>query len=359
MMTRLLMILSLLALLIVGVSPVFAQADHSANVDNESLPAGGTAPVVSPQSPMMASPQSPQGQILHRKRVAVVNFEVPYELRHAWGRDGEAAAVRMNTALTDMFTSALANTGAFDVIERAQIDKLLNEQRLDRAALLDPATAPRLGKILGVNMILGGRLTEFGISQGGGVGVATRLFSFGVHNSTARVTVDARLIDANTGKVLFTQTGVGENSEEGLRFIGIDFHRLAVATDFNSREWTESRIGRAARDAVNQIAANIAANYPIEAQVAAVLPDGSGILNIGHFAGIRVGDIFDLVQLSQVCDPATGSVIYEDRKPLGTLRVISVQDNGCKVILLGDPEGRQLHQNDVAILRKAADKKKH
>ncbi len=79
---------------------------------------------------------------------------------------------------------------------------------------------------------------------------------------------------------------------------------------------------------------------------------GCAVLNIGRFAGIKVGDKFDLTQVAQVTDPTTGQVIYEDRKITGTLQVVEVQDNGCKAILTVDSAGHAIHANDTAILRK-------
>lgn len=328
---------ALMALLCCCVGPVFADT-------------------VQPVQPGDAVVQ-PASQLLHRKRIAVVDFDVPIVVRHSWGfgRDADFGASRLNSVISDMFISALTNSGAFDVIERTQLDKVLAEQNLGREALLDPNTAPRIGKILGVDMILGGKLTEFGVKQNNGGGLAIigrQLFGIGLQSSTARVSIDARLIDTTTAKVLQAETGSAENSETGLSFAGADFHHLVIAADFRSREWTQSRIGRATRDAVNQIVERILANYPIEAAVSAVLPDGTAVLNIGRTAGIKPGDKFDLVQASQVIDPATGQVIYEDRKPIGILQVIEVQDSGCKVTLLGDPEGHGLRVNEMAILRK-------
>ena len=297
----------------------------------------------------------PANQFVHRKRIAVVNFEIPAVLCCGLGHDSDAIAARSSSLLSDMFISALTNSGVFDVIERTELDAVLREQHLGQEALSDPSTAPRLGRILGVDMILGGKLTEFGVKdqQNCGFAAISGLFGLRVRKSTARVVIDARLIDTTSAKIILAETGCAENSEQSIFFAGADPHHFLLTVDIGSREWLESRIGRATRDAVNQIADRLINMYPVEASVAAVMPDGSAVLNIGCLSGIRIGDTFDLVQISQVLDPCTNEVVYEEHQPLGTLQVIELQDNGCRVRLIGDPNGRSLCIGQVALLRRS------
>ncbi len=298
----------------------------------------------------------PCASTLHRKRIAVVDFTIPPGVCCDCGGEASVAAARLSTLLSDMFITALANSGAFDVIERTELDKVLNEQRLDHEALVNPCTAPRLGRILGVDMILGGTLTEYGVKKdhsGFWAGVCG-VVGLRLENSTARVTVDARLIDTTTAKIVLTDSCCAENCEHNLSFAGASCKdNVLVAGNIGSREWLESRVGRATRAAIDNIAARLIAHFPVEASVATVLPDGSAILNIGRLAGIRPGDIFDLVQLTQVCDPTSGEVIYEQRQPLGSLQVMEVQDNGCRVKPLTSCGNNGMCANAVAVLRRA------
>ncbi len=290
--------LVLLALFLIGAGQSFADSSQPCLPDD-------SAPAVCAHNPL-----------LHRKRIAVVDFTVPPVICCGCGPDSGTIAVRLSGLLSDMFISELTNSGAFDVIERSELDKVLNEQRLGHDALLNPATAPRLRQILGVDMILGGTLTEFGVKQQrrGALAALTGIFGLRLEGSTARVVIDTRLIDTSTAQILLTDTACAENSEHSLSFAGANPHQFLIAGNVGTREWAESRIGRATRAAVNEIACRLIAHFPVEASVAAVLPDNSAILNIGCFAGIRIGNIFDLVQISQVLDPTSGSVIYEGRK---------------------------------------------
>ncbi|MCS6862216.1 MAG: CsgG/HfaB family protein [Abditibacteriales bacterium] len=139
-------------------------------------------------------------RVSRRKRIAVVDFEVPLELfqTHVKGRRGggevdivqvRTAANRLSTIVSDMLISALVKTGNFEVIERTQLQRVLEEHQLSKEGLLDPTTAAKAGKILGVDLLLGGKLTEFGVKERnvGGLFIPVPFGGLGgVRKSTAR-----------------------------------------------------------------------------------------------------------------------------------------------------------------------------
>ena len=79
------------------------------------------------------------------KRVAVVGFS-DYS-----GRPGSGEI------LSGAFEQNLLAAG-YDVAERAQVDKILREKRLTAS---DPKAAKELGRVLGVDALLFGRITDF------------------------------------------------------------------------------------------------------------------------------------------------------------------------------------------------------
>jgi len=303
-------------------------------------------------------------QLHRRKRIAVVNFEVPRQLLYGWFPHGGVpvnAGSNVSAVLSDMLISALVKTGAFEVIERTELQKLMNEHKLRAEGVLDPETAARAGKVLGVDLLIGGKLTEFGVrtKQNGVLGALTMpLIGVGIDlkKSTARAVVDARVIDATTGRILTATTGTGENSETNLALAGTNFHNFFAAANFNDKEWTNSRIGRATRTAVDDVVTQVLAHFPVEAVVKGVLPDGGIILDLGRFSGINVGDEFQLMQETIFRDAQSGEEIYRDHKEIGAIRVIEVQDDRSKCIAvstLAIPPRR----GDYAVLRIRAEEK--
>ncbi|RMG63011.1 MAG: hypothetical protein D6715_11765 [Calditrichaeota bacterium] len=82
--------------------------------------------------------------------------------------------------LLDKLITAFVNLGRFKVVERAQLEKILEEQKLGLSGIIDARTAARIGRGLGVDAVVTGSITQSGQS----------------------VTIDARLIDAETAAIL-------------------------------------------------------------------------------------------------------------------------------------------------------------
>lgn len=256
-----------------------------------------------------------------RKRIAVLSFDAPMEYRTA----------QLGNVIGDMLTTALVKMG-LEVIERSQLEAVLREQQLARSGIIDPATAVEMGKILGVDYILGGRITEFGIRDESQLGGVIAQFSVGVRvkRSTARVKADVRLIDVRTGRILMADTGEGRETRNDLTLVGAKLFDWLAGVDFGSREWAESQIGRATRKAVDDIAKKIAVYFPSEAEVIAVMSPDEFIIDRGRFQGVRVGDTYEVFRASVVRN-AKGEIVWTDTLSLGIAKVTNVQDERAKL----------------------------
>ena len=256
-----------------------------------------------------------------RKRIAVLSFDPPMEYR----------AAQIGNIIGDMLTTALVKMG-LEVIERSQLEAVLREQQLARSGIIDPATAVEMGKILGVDYILGGRITEFGIRDESQLGGVIAQFSVGVRvrQSTARVKADVRLIDVRTGRILMAETGEGRETRNDLTLVGAKLFDWLAGVDFGSREWAESQIGRATRKAVDDIARRIAVYFPSEAEVIAVMSADEFIVDRGRFQGVRVGDNYEVFRVSVVRN-SRGQVVWTDTVSLGMAKVVDVQDERAKL----------------------------
>lgn len=127
-----------------------------------------------------------------KPRIAILEFED----KSGAGAPGEAVA--------DMLTTELFNTGDFTILERQRIDDILSEQGLASDGYVDGATGAGMGKLLGVDFLISGAITQFTTETAGGV-VPLPLGSFGgvaVGTHTAYVTLDVRAINSTTGEIL-------------------------------------------------------------------------------------------------------------------------------------------------------------
>jgi curli biogenesis system outer membrane secretion channel CsgG len=82
----------------------------------------------------------------HYRKIAIADFCGPK-------RSGSQAA--------SILTSELYKTGYFEVFERQQMDKILDEQDFAASGLVDDATAAKIGKILGVQALIFGEVTTY------------------------------------------------------------------------------------------------------------------------------------------------------------------------------------------------------
>ncbi|MDO9508735.1 MAG: CsgG/HfaB family protein, partial [Thermovirgaceae bacterium] len=78
------------------------------------------------------------GPAFAKTRIAVIDFE---------DAAGSGAPAR---AITDMLVTELFKTNLFTIIERSKIDSLLFEQNMVISGAIDPSTAAKIGKLLGV-----------------------------------------------------------------------------------------------------------------------------------------------------------------------------------------------------------------
>src|SRR5882762_4790510 len=93
-----------------------------------------------------------KGMVSLKRRIGVVDFEN----KTTYG------ANRLGTSASDILITELAKSGKFIVVERDKIDKLMAEQKLGMSGAIDPNTAAKMGKILGLNAIVTGAISQFG-----------------------------------------------------------------------------------------------------------------------------------------------------------------------------------------------------
>jgi curli biogenesis system outer membrane secretion channel CsgG len=172
---------------------------------------------------------SPSVAKITKIRCAVVGFDV-------YTKNYGVQEIEMKTI--DMLSTALFRTGRFDLVERKNIEKVIQEQKFQQSGMIDTATALKMGKLLGARAVVTGAVTEIGVSA----------VSFIADITTVRVSIDVRVIDVETGKILAAETGDGRSSAR-------------VAGDVNSavrKTALDLWIGEALRKAIEDVAKKIA-----------------------------------------------------------------------------------------------------
>jgi len=284
-----------------------------------------------------------------KKRVAIMNFDyatVQSSVSSIFGTNQD-----IGKGIADLLVDKLVNDGTYSVIERKALDKILAEQNFSNSDRADPSSAAKIGKVLGVDAIVIGSITQFGRDDkktsvgGGGLGGVTGRFGIGgisKNDSKAVVAITARLINTDTAEILAGATGRGESARSGTSLIGSGGSNTALGAgglDMSSSNFANSILGEAVRSSVNSVAQQLEAKagtmpvktVVIDGMVADAAPDGTLILNVGAKAGVKVGDRLAVKRVGRkITDPATGKVLRQMEDAIGQVTITEV-DSGSSV----------------------------
>jgi curli biogenesis system outer membrane secretion channel CsgG len=282
----------------------------------------------------------PTAAAQHKKRVAVLNFDyatVQSSVSAVFGTN-----VDVGKGISDLLVQQLVTDAKYSLIERNAIDKILNEQNFANSDRVDSSTAAKIGKILGVDAVIMGSITQFGRDDqnktyGGGVASLSKFGLGGVQKREAKavVGITARLVDTTTAEILAAVTGTGESTRKGTSLVGAGGgggNGAGGGYDMTSKNFGETILGEAVHAAVTQMATQLDAKAEAlparKVEFTGLVADVSGgtiILNIGRSSGVQVGDTVDISRpVRTVKDPTTGKVIKTITNQMGTATITEV-----------------------------------
>ena len=288
-----------------------------------------------------------------KRRVAVLDFDyatVREYVLDIFGRDED-----IGKGIADMLVTDLVRNGTYSVIERKQLDRILQEQNFQQSGRADATSAVQLARILGVDAIIIGSITQFGRDDkklgigGGGVRVGgIGIGGIGRKTAKAVVNIDARIVSTTTAEILGVATGHGESKRSGTSLIGgvaTGAGAVGGAFSMGSSNFGGTIIGEATRAAVDsmvgQLAAAAASMPETKVAIKALVADVAGgeiIINVGTAGGVKVGAEYDVMRPGrEVRDPATGRVLRRITTRVGTLKITSADEQSATGTLTGGP----------------------
>lgn len=278
-----------------------------------------------------AAPTSPGIEKIQARtstRVAVLNFDfsnlgLTGAVFTLGGTGGPSQAV------SSLLTNQLVKDGTYVVIERSRIDAVLAEQNLGQAGRIEPTTAAQVGRVLGVDAVIIGSVTQFAVEEKKGG------FSFGgigqkSNKQTARVQLTARMVSTTTGEILAIAEGLGVADEKSESF---NYGSIGNTNESNARD---RLLATAADKALAQMTTQLVAAAPKLAALSPVLPlvepvvadvaGGQITFNKGGNDGLRPGMILQVERVGRVVrDPSTGKVLTKQTIPLGRVQLVQVK----------------------------------
>ncbi|RKZ22072.1 hypothetical protein DRQ18_03295 [bacterium] len=212
--------------------------------------------------PTSSTPSGPV-QIGERLKIAVLPFETK-------GMESDLGEIVLDKMIT-----TLVETERFEVMERAQLEKILEEQKLGLSGILDPSTAARIGKGIGVDAIMTGSVAKSGLG----------------------VSIDARLIDTETASII-------------------------TSRDAYAPSKSVEKIKRALKEIVDEIVDDL----PVLSGYVVSVEDTTIYVDIGSLKGIKKGRKLVVYREGEpIKNPITGEVMGHKIDVLGEAVVLEVQ----------------------------------
>jgi curli biogenesis system outer membrane secretion channel CsgG len=241
----------------------------------------------------------------------------------------------LSQGATDLMVNALLKTNRFRVFERSKLDAILQEQNFQHfSGLLDQTTAVKLGKMIGVDAILTGSITNISFKKG----VGFKIGSIKLGKSSAKVVMTIRVIDVTTGEILFSTVQEEEASKSGISGVlpipipgGIGFsHQEAVdvlsAVELICNKVVLNFVAKMDKKTVELSSA------PLEGYVVKVVSTSSGTItqvyiNLAANSGIKVGDEVRIYREGEVIlDPKTNEILDRELDLIAQARVMKVKE---------------------------------
>lgn len=222
-----------------------------------------------------------------KTRLAVIDFEQKAPQEFQGKQIGEIVA--------EWLITSLVNTGRFEVVERAQLQKILKEQQLGMTGMINQDTAAKVGELLGVKVIITGSVIQMGNTYD----------------------VNARLISVEDGSIL---------RAERIRGMGLDsFERM-----------------------MDTLADSLKKDFPVEGYV--VMVSGKrAMIDLGRTNGVEPGmRFFALRKGAPVRHPITGKMLAGEDVKIGEMVIQTVERESSWAEIVQEETGVKISAGSLA-----------
>ena len=236
-------------------------------------------------------------QVLKRK-VAIARFS--NETQYAKGIFYDKENDPIGRQAVDILSTKLASTNKFILLERQDMDKILEEMKI--------AGNESMQKV-GADYLIIGSVTEFGRKNVGNTTAFSRSKS-----QIVQAGVSIRLVDVSTGQIIYSEEAKGEAETTNKTSFG-----YGERTDY------DATLGdKAISAAISKLVENIINNCmerPWKSYFLSYDDDGC-IIGGGKSQGLRAGDIYEVVERGKsVKNPQTGIMMELPGKTVGKIRI--------------------------------------
>ncbi|MFT6898582.1 MAG: curli biogenesis system outer membrane secretion channel CsgG [Paraglaciecola sp.] len=264
-----------------------------------------SAPIVSPT--LVANEQ------LGLKRVVAIS-RFSDETKRSSGFFVDNKGDRLGKQAADILSSRLTETQKFIMLERQEMDELEAESKIRHSTL----------EKVGADFLIVGSISQFGRATNSEVGIFSRN-----KIQIASATVNVRLINTQTGQVVYSQEASGEARAEANRVFGVG----------ETAGYDSSLDDSAISAAISKLVSNIVENLMDSPWQAYLVAEQNGLFMMtgGDEQGLKLGDEFAVVAKGKhVNNPQTGMMIALPGERVATIKVKSFIGTGQNALSLVD-----------------------
>lgn len=233
-----------------------------------------------------------------KRKVAIARFS--NETEYAKGLFYDKANDPLGKQAVDILSTKLAASDKFILLERSDLDKIMEEMKV--------AGKDDFQKV-GADYLIVGSITEFGRKTEGEVKVFSRSKS-----QIVQAGVSIRLIDVTTGLIIYSEEAKGEAETTNKTVMG-----LGEKTDYDA-----TLSDKAISAAISKLVENVINNCidrPWKSYFLAYDENGI-IISGGKSQGLKVGEVYDVVEKGKsVKNPQTGMTFELPGKSVGKIKI--------------------------------------
>jgi|GEM_PF-2503893 len=238
----------------------------------------------------------------NKKRMGVPAFET--------GSINKDYGIRM----ADLLITELMQNRNYDLIERSQLNKVMEEQGLGASGIVDQSNVAQVGKVAGLDYIVLGSLTEASVTDKDNSWRDKNGRNNPSFSTVVKVAVTIKVIEVETGKIVLSTNGANNET-----FSWGD--RPQRATLDNVLSVAKTAIKKAAFKVIDTIAPN-------EINVLLATKDGKKFTEVtisqGREDGVREGARYVVVREGEVLTDLEGNVIDVQRIEIAYLTIKTV-----------------------------------
>jgi curli biogenesis system outer membrane secretion channel CsgG len=172
-------------------------------------------------------------------RMAILDFKAAPGCWAGWRFGGWGNNMdTISDQLRDLFTTEIVTVShkRLRLVERERLQDIRNELQFQQSGEVDTSTVLKIGKLLGVQFVMTGKVTRFaykesGVKTGWGVGALVGRMtgdslagdvagSVNVHKASFTGRLDIRLIDIQTGEILGAWSDDGKVADHAIQIAG-------------------------------------------------------------------------------------------------------------------------------------------